>query len=42
MMPPIRLSEIEKSQRIIIDATKKLEGEGKIVIIRGEGGDQFV
>ena len=42
MMPPIRLSEIEKSQRIIIDATKKLEGEGKIVVIRGEGGDQFV
>ncbi len=42
MMPPTRLSEIEKSQRIIIDATKKLEGEGKIVIIRGEGGDQFV
>ncbi|HUH66057.1 MAG TPA: flagellar motor switch protein FliG [Syntrophales bacterium] len=42
MMPPIRLSEIEKSQRIIIDATKKLEGEGKIVIMRGEGGDQFV
>jgi flagellar motor switch protein FliG len=42
MMPPIRLSEIEKSQRIIIDVTKKLEGEGKIVIIRGEGGDQFV
>ena len=42
MMPPIRLSEIEKSQRIIIDATKKLEGEGKIVIIRGEEADQFV
>jgi flagellar motor switch protein FliG len=42
MMPPIRLSEVEKSQRNIIDATKKLEGEGKIVIIRGEGGDQFV
>ena len=42
MMPPIRLLEIEKSQRIIIDVTKKLEGEGKIVIIRGEGGDQFV
>lgn len=42
MMPPIRLSEIEKSQRIIIDATKKLEAEGKLVIFRGEGGDQFV
>jgi flagellar motor switch protein FliG len=42
MMPPIRLSEIEKSQRIIIDATKKLEAEGKLVISRGEGGDQFV
>jgi len=42
MMPPIRLSEIEKSQRTIIDATKKLEAEGKIVLARGEGGDQFV
>ncbi len=42
MMPPIRLSEIEKSQRIVIDAAKKLEAEGKIVIMRGEGGDQFV
>ena len=42
MMPPIRLSEIEKSQRIILDATKKLEAEGKIVLMRGEGGDQFV
>jgi len=42
MMPPIRLSEIEKSQRIIIDATKKLEAEGKIVILRGDGGDQLV
>ena len=42
MMPPIRLSEIEKSQRIIIDSTKKLEAEGKIVILRGEGGDQLV
>jgi hypothetical protein len=27
---------------MIIDATKKLEAEGKIVLIRGEGGDQFV
>jgi flagellar motor switch protein FliG len=42
MMPPIRLSEIEKSQRIILDATRKLEAEGKIVLMRGEGGDQFV
>jgi flagellar motor switch protein FliG len=42
MMPPIRLSEIEKSQRMIIDAAKKLEAEGKLVIGRGEGGDQFV
>lgn len=42
MMPPIRLSEIEKSQRMIIDAAKKLESEGKLVLGRGEGGDQFV
>lgn len=42
IMPPLRLSEIEKSQRAIVDATKKLEMEGKIVIIRGGGEDQYV
>jgi len=42
IMPPIRLSEIEASQRMIVDATKKLEAEGKIVIMRGPEEDGFV
>jgi flagellar motor switch protein FliG len=42
MMPPIRLSEVEASQRAILDATKKLESEGRIVIMRGPDEDGFV
>jgi flagellar motor switch protein FliG len=42
LMPPTRLSEVEKSQRIIIDVTKRLESEGRITLIRGEGGDELV
>jgi flagellar motor switch protein FliG len=42
MMPPIRLSEVEVSQRNIVDITKKLESEGKIVILRGSEEDAFV
>jgi flagellar motor switch protein FliG len=43
MMPPIRLSEVESSQRNIVDVTKRLETEGKIVISRGgESSDEFV
>lgn len=42
MMPPIRLSEVEASQRRIVEITKKLEGEGKIVISRGGQEDTFV
>ncbi len=42
LMPPMRLSEVEKCQRNIIDATKKLEAEGRIIILRGDGGDQLV
>jgi flagellar motor switch protein FliG len=42
MMPPIRLSEVEASQRAILDITKKLEGEGKILITRGTEEDGFV
>ncbi|MDD5722884.1 MAG: flagellar motor switch protein FliG [Syntrophales bacterium] len=38
LMPPIRLSEVEESQKKIIDVVKKLEVEGKVVISRG--GDQ--
>jgi flagellar motor switch protein FliG len=42
MMPPIRLSEVETSQRTILDITKKLESEGKILISRGNEEDEFV
>ena len=42
LMPPIRLSEGEASQRKIVDMTKKLESEGRIVILRGDEKDGFV
>jgi flagellar motor switch protein FliG len=42
MMPPIRLSEVEASQRTILDVTKKLEAEGRIMILRGHEEDEFV
>lgn len=42
MMPPIRLSEVEASQREILDVTKRLESEGKILILRGSEEDEFI
>jgi flagellar motor switch protein FliG len=42
LMPPIRLSEVEASQRKIVEITKKLEAEGRIVILRGDEKDGFV
>ena len=42
MMPPIRLSDAEASQRIILDTTKRLETEGKITISRGGAQDEFI
>ncbi len=42
MMPPIRLSEVEASQRKIVEITKRLEAEGRIVILRGPEEDAFV
>jgi flagellar motor switch protein FliG len=42
MMPPIRLSEVEAAQHTILDITKRLESEGRIVILRGSEGDEFV
>jgi len=41
MMPPLRLSDVEKSQRAILDICKRLEAEGRIQLSR-EGGDEFV
>ena len=37
MMPPVRLSEVEKSQRSILDTCKRLEAEGRIQLLREEG-----
>jgi flagellar motor switch protein FliG len=42
MMPPIRLSVVEASQRTILDITKKLEAEGRILSVRGQDEDEFV
>lgn len=42
LMPPIRLSEVENSQRKIVEVTKKLEAEGRIVILRGDEKDGFI
>lgn len=42
MMPPIRLSEVEASQRTIIDVVKRLETEGRIALSRGDAQDEFV
>jgi flagellar motor switch protein FliG len=41
MMPPIRLSDVENSQRTILDVCKRLEAEGRIQLTREEG-DEFV
>ena len=41
IMPPIRVSEVEQSQRTIIDIAKKLDAEGRIAISRGSE-DEFV
>jgi flagellar motor switch protein FliG len=40
-MGPVKLSEVEKAQQEIVNTAKKLEGEGKIMIVRG-GEDSFV
>lgn len=42
MMPPIRLSEVEASQRKIVEITKKMEADGRIVILRGPEEDVFI
>jgi len=42
VMPPRRLSEVEKSQKMIIETAKKLEDEEKITITAGHEEDVFV
>jgi len=41
-MPPVRLSEVEKSQRMIIDTAKRLEAEEKILFSGSSETDEFV
>ena len=41
-MGPTRMADVEKAQQSILRAAKKLEAECKIVIGKGDGGDQFV
>jgi flagellar motor switch protein FliG len=42
MMPPIRLSEIETTQRSIVETAKRLEGEGRITSLRSTQGDEYI
>ncbi|MDR2337374.1 MAG: flagellar motor switch protein FliG [Deltaproteobacteria bacterium] len=42
VMGPTKLKDVEKAQQSIIDLIRKLEGEGKIVIGGGTGGDVLV
>ncbi len=42
LMPPIRLSEVEESQRRIIEIAKRLESEGRITIAEDDKEDEFV
>ncbi len=41
MMPPTRLSDVEKSQRTILEIAKRLESEGRILVVSRDE-DQFV
>ena len=42
VLGPVKLKDVEKSQQSIVDLVRKLEGEGKIFISGGGGGDQLV
>jgi flagellar motor switch protein FliG len=41
-MPPTKLSDVEKSQRIIIETAKQLENDGKITMAGGSEEDALV
>jgi len=41
-MPPAKLSDVEGAQQEIVNAARRLEGEGKIMIARGGEGDALV
>jgi len=42
IMPPIKISEAEVSQRAIVEIAKKMEAEGRIVLSRGDTQDEYV
>jgi flagellar motor switch protein FliG len=42
IMGPVRLSEVETAQQNIINVARKLEREGRIFLMSGEGGDPLV
>jgi flagellar motor switch protein FliG len=42
MLGPVRLSEVEAAQQSIINVARRLEKEGKLLMMGGEGGDTFV
>lgn len=42
LMPPTRLSDVERSQRNVIEVAKRLDAEGRIQISRGNDDDQYV
>lgn len=42
VMGPVRLSDVEAAQQSILNAARKLEKEGKIILAGKEGGDSFV
>lgn len=43
MMGPVRLKDVETAQQSIIKVAKRLEQEGKIILVASAGGeDEFV
>ncbi|HQN17763.1 MAG TPA: flagellar motor switch protein FliG [Syntrophobacteraceae bacterium] len=42
VMGPVRLSEVEAAQQNIINTARRLEKEGKLFLMGGEGGDTLV
>lgn len=42
VMGPVRLSDVEGAQQNILNVARRLEKEGRLILARGEGGDNFV
>lgn len=42
ILGPVRLSDVEAAQQNIITIARRMEKEGRIVLMSGEGGDTFV